>query len=329
MSRRLVLMVVMSILGLGTLPIWAQQQPRVAVVGFLVPSIPENHPALETLRNRLRELGYVKGQNIKYEYRSAQGELGRLPGLAEELARLKVDVIVAATEPAIWAAKNATTTIPIVMVAYSSDPTASRLVDSFGRPGGNLTGIFTRDSELLGKRLELLKETIPGLSLVTVFWDSYSAQGSAQGERDELKRAAHPLKVQLEFVEIRAPSETSAAFTAARKRKAQAVMILLSPALYVRNARIAQEALANRLPLMGFPHDFTRAGGLITYGTDLRDNYYRVAYFIDELLKGTKPSNLPVEQVAIPKLVVNTKTAKALGIKIPESILVRADEVIR
>src|SRR5215813_6492334 len=267
MSRRLLLLLIVPILGLVIHVVWAGQKARVSVVGLLVPSIPRNHPALETLRKRLHELGYVEGQNIRYEFRSAQGQLARLPGLAEELVRANVDVIVAATDSAIVAAKNATRTIPIVIVATSSDPTTSRLVQSFSRPGGNVTGIFTGDSELLGKRLELLKETLPALSRVAVMWDV----SSDPRKREELGQAAHSLKLQLELVEIRAPLDTDAGFRAARKKQAEAVMILLSPALYVRSAVIAQEALANRLPLMGFAHDFTRAGGLLTYGTDLRD----------------------------------------------------------
>jgi putative ABC transport system substrate-binding protein len=197
--------------------------------------------------------------------------------------------------------------------------------DSFGRPGGNLTGIFTLDSELIGKRLEILKETMPGLSRVAVFWDSFSTPN----ERDEIERAAHSLKIRLEFVEFRAPYDTKAAIKAAKRKNAEAVVNLMSPALVARSTQIARDALENRLPLMAFPHDFTRAGGLISYGTDLRDNYYRVAYFIDRLLKGTKPRDLPVEQRATLKLVVNLKTAKALGISIPQSVLLRADEVIR
>lgn len=325
MSRRVLLLVIMLILGLISFLAWGQQHSRVPVVGILVPSIPQNHPALEALRSGLRDLGYVEPQSIKYEYRSAKGQLDRLPGLAEELARLKVDVIVAATDPAIRAAKNASTTIPVVMIAYSSDPTASRLVESFSRPGGNATGIYTRDSELLAKRLELLKETIPGLSRVAVFWDSFSVPN----ERAELERAAHALKVQLEFVDIAEPYDTNAAFKVAKKKKVEVVMILVSPMLYLRNVRIAHEALAHGMPLMGFPHDFTRSGGLMTYGTDLRDNYYRLAHFVDALLKGAKPGDLPIDQVAIPKLVVNLKTAKALGITIPQSVLLRADEVIQ
>ena len=321
MSRRLFLLVVVAILTLVSLPTWAQQHNGVTVVGILVPGIGVNHPAVVTLRSRLRELGYVEGQNIRYEFRTAQGEVDRLPGLAQELIRLNVDVIVAATESAIWAVKNATTKIPIVMVVYS-DPVASRLVNSFNRPGGNVTGIFTLDSELEGKRLELLKETIPGLSKVAVLWDSFSTRN----ESDELERAARSLKIQLEFIEFRAPYDAKAAINAAKSKNAQAAMNLMSPALIARSTQVGQEALANGLPLMAFPHDFTRAGGLISYGTDLRDNYYRAAYFVDKLLKGAQPSDLPVERRATLKLLVNLKTAKALGITIPQSVLLRADE---
>jgi len=323
-QRLFVLAIAFSLAILATIGN-AQQPEKVPVVGILVPSIGPDHPLIVTLHKRLRELGYMNGQNIKFEFRSAQNHLDRLPGLAEELVRLKVDVILAAVEPSIWAAKNATGTIPIVMVAYAADPASSGLVDSLGRPGGNLTGVFTREPELVGKRLELLKEAVPGLLRVAVFWDSFASRK----EHDELGRAALALGIQLELEELRAPYDFKEAFRTAKRKKAGAVMTLSSSVFYVRNAQIAEQALANRLPLMGYAHEFTRAGGLITYGTDFRDNYYRAAYFVDRLLKGVKPGKLPVEEMENFKLVVNLKTAKALGITIPQSILLRADEVIR
>ena len=303
----------------------AQQSNHVPVVGVLMISLGPDHPLMQTLWKRLRELGYVDGQNIRFEFRGAQGQKDRLPDLARELARLKVDVILAGTEPAIWAAKDATGTIPIVMVAYASDPAASGLIDSFGRPGGNLTGIFTRETDLVGKRVELLKEAIPGLTRVAVLWDSFSRAG----ERDELAGAARALGIQLDLMELKAPYNFQAALRKAKKKGAGAIITLFSPPFYVQSTQIAEAALASRLPMTGSTHEVTRAGGLISYGTDFQDNYYRAAYFIDRLLKGAKPSDLPVEQAAIFKLVVNLKTAKTLGIAIPQSILLRADEVIK
>lgn len=303
----------------------AQQPEKVPVVGILVPSIGPDHPLIVTLRKRLRELGYVDGQNIRFEFRGAQGQVNRLPRLAEELVRLKVDVIFTAVEPAIWAVKKATSTIPIAMIAYSDDPTASGLIDSLSRPGGNITGIFTRQPELSAKRLELLKEALPGLSRVAVFWDAFSSRR----EREEVERAARALGIQVEFQELRAPEDLMAAFRTAKKRGAGAVITLYAPTFYVNRARVAEAALENRLPVTGYAHELTRTGGLITYGTDVSDNYYRIAYFIDRILKGSKPGDLPVEESAKFQLVVNLKTAKVLGITIPQSILLRADEVIR
>ena len=236
MIRRLLSLAIA--LGLAILAsIGSAQQPRtIPVVGILVPSIGPDHPLLDTLRNRLRELGYVDGQSIRYEFRGAQSHLDRLPGLAEELVRSKVDVILAATEPAVLAAKDATTTIPIVMVAYASDPAASGLIDSFGRPGGNVARIFTREPELLGKRLELLKEAIPGLSRVVVFWDSFSTSK----ERDWLKQAAPSLGIRLDFMELRVPYDLKAAVRTAKTNKAGAIMIMFSPALFIYTERRSQ-----------------------------------------------------------------------------------------
>ena len=325
MIRRLFLLAIAF--GLATLATTgiAQQPKKLPVIGILVPSISPDHPLIATLHKRLRELGYVDGQNIRFEFRGAQGEMDRLPGLAQELVQLKVDAILAVTEPAIWAAKKATSTIPIAMIAYSDDPTASGLVDSLSRPGGNITGIFTRQPELGAKRLELLKEAVPGLSRAAVFWNAFSSRR----ERKEVERAAHALGIQVEFQELRAPEDFMAAFRTAKKRGAGAVITLYAPTFFINRARVAEAALANRLPVTGYAHEMTRAGGLITYGTDVADNYNRIAYFIDRLLKGTKPSDLPVEESAKFQLVVNLKTAKALGITIPQSILLRADEVIR
>lgn len=222
------------------------------------------------------------------------------------------------------AARNATTSIPIVMVAYTFDPLASGLIDSVGRPGGNLTGISSRAPELAGKRLELLKEAIPGLTRVAVLWDAL-----ARDQVEELNSAARSLGIQLELLELHAPYDFKTSFKIAKKKRAGAVIVLTSTAFYSQRVAIAQQALENRLPVTSYAHELTRAGGLVSYGPDLLDSFYRVAYFIDRLLKGAKPSELPVEQASNFKLVVNLKAAKALGVTIPESILLRADEVIR
>ncbi len=324
MIRSLLVFTLTLILGLAPAAMWAQQPSRTVVLGMLALSIGPSDLLMDAMRDGLRRLGYVEGQNIRIEFRSAQGKPERLPGLAEELVRLKVDVIVAGTEPAIRAAQRATSTIPIVMVGYVYDPVASGLIDSYGRPGGNVTGVFTRIPELVGKRLQLLKEVVPHLSRVAVFWDSFG-----QRELDEVEPAARTLGLQVTLVKLRAPYDFQAAFKSARKKKAAAVVLLFSPEFYVARAQIAALAIENRLPVAASTSQYTEAGGLLSYGPDNVEAYHRVAYFVDRLLKGAKPSDLPVEQSATFTLVVNFKTAEALGITIPESILLQPDEVIR
>ena len=324
MRRRLLLFTLTLILGLAPGATWAQQPSRAALVGVLVPSIGANDPLIDAMRDGLRQLGYVEGQNLRIEFRSAQGKVERLPGLAEELVRLKVDVIVAGADPAIRAARRATHTIPIVIVGYVYDPVASGLIDSYGRPGGNLTGVFTRISELVGKRLQLLKEVVPHLSSVAVFWDAFGRR-----ELDEVEPAARSLGLQVTLVELRAPYNFKSAFKIAKKHKANAVVLLFSSEFYVARAQIAASALELGVPTAAGSSQYTEAGGLLSYGPEGVDAYHRVAYFVDRILKGAKPSELPVEQSATFRLVVNQKTADALGLTIPQSVLLRADEVIR
>jgi ABC-type uncharacterized transport system substrate-binding protein len=289
-----------------------------------VPSISANDSLIEAMRSGLRESGYVEGQNIRIEFRSAQGKLERLQSLAEELVRLKVDVIVAGADPAIQAARRATKTIPIVMVGYVYDPVTSGLIDSYGKPGGNLTGIFTRISELVGKRLQLLKEVIPNLSHVAVFWDSLG-----QSELTEIKPAARSLNLHVTLMNLRAPYDFQTAFKTAKEKKAGAVVLLFSSRFYVARAQIAAAALKAKLATATGTGEYTEAGALLSYGPEGVDAYHRVGYFVDRLLKGAKPSELPVEQAGAFKLVVNLKTADALGLTVPESILLRADKLIR
>ena len=322
--RGLVLLGIVVTLGLVPAATRAQQSAKTAVVGVLVPSIGPSDSLIEALRSGLRNLGYVEGQNIRIEFRSAQGKLERLPGLAEELVRLKVDLIVAGADPAIQAARQATETIPIVMVGYVYDPVTSGLIESYGKPGGNLTGVFARISELVGKRFQLLKEAIPNLSRVAVFWDS-----SGQSEIDEVEPAARSLGLHVHFLKLQPPYDFQGAFKIAKKKKAGAVVLLFSSEFYVRRVRIAATALEFGLPTATGTSEYTEAGGLLSYGPEGVDAYHRVGYFVDRLLKGAKPSDLPVEQTAEFKLVVNLKTAKVLGLAIPESILLRADKVIR
>ena len=201
---------------------------------------------------------------------------------------------------------------------------AAGLVSSLGRPGGNITGIFTHAPELVAKRLELLKEAVPGLSRVAIFWDSYGRR-----QLGDIEPASRSLGIELQLIELTTPYDLKAAFKAARQQRASAVVLLYSPVFYVERDRIAQQALENRLPVIGYVAELTRAGLFMSYGSDGRSTFYRVAYFIDRLLKGVKPDDLPVEQPTKFELVVNLKTAKALGLTVPQSILLRADEVVR
>jgi putative tryptophan/tyrosine transport system substrate-binding protein len=324
MRRTLILLSVALALGLSPAATPAQQPNRVAIVGVLVPSIGPRDSLIDAMRSGLRELGYVEGQNVRIEFRSAEGKLDRLPVLAEELVRLKVDVIVAGADPAIRAARRATTTIPIVMVGYVYDPVASGLIDSYGKPGGNLTGVFARISELVGKRFEILKEVVPNLSRVAVFLDVLG-----QSELGEVEPAARSLGLQVIIVHLQAPYDFRAAFNTAKRKKADAVVLLFSSEFYGARNEISASALKVKLATATGSSQYTEAGGLLSYGPEGLDVYHRVAYFVDRLLKGARPSDLPVEQTAAFRLVVNLKTAEALGLTIPPSILLRADTVIR
>ena len=324
MIRGLVLISIAVTLGLVPAATPGQQTGPVPLVGVLVPSIGPTDSLIEAMRSGLHDLGYVEGQNIRIEFRSAQGKFERLPALAEELVRLKVDLIVAGADPAIQAALRATHTIPVVMVGYVYDPVASGLIDSYGKPGRNLTGVFTRISELVGKRFQLLKEAVPNLSRVAVFWHA-----SGQSELAEVEPAARSLGLHLTYLKLRSPYDFESAFKTAKRKKAGAVILLFSSEFYVRRARIAAAALQFGLPTATGTGEYTEAGGLLSYGPEGVDAYHRVAYFVDRLLRGAQPSELPVEQTAEFKLLVNLKTAEALGLTIPESILLRADKAIR
>ena len=304
--------------------VWAQQSHPVPVVGVLMVTAGPTDGPVQALRKGLRQLGYVEGENIRIEYRSADGRADRLAPMARELSELKVDVMVTGSESSARAAQQATGTIPIVAVLSDHDPVASGLVNSLSRPGSNITGVFSRQSELVGKRLELLKEVLPRVSRVAVFWDSYS-----QRQFDELQQAARSLRVQLQSIELRDPYDFKAAFRGAKQRKAGALVVLFSPVFYRDRAQIAALALEAGLPTMNQEESWVAAGGLISYGPTIANTFGRAAYFVDRLLKGAKPSNLPVEQATDFKLTINLRTAKALQLSIPESIVLRADEVIK
>lgn len=300
------------------------QSTRVPVVGLLMVVAGVNDSAVEALREGLRGLGYVEGRNFRFEHRSAEGHPERLAGLAEELVRLKVDVIVTGTDAATRAAKQASTTIPIVVVLPEDDPMAAGFIESFNHPGGNITGLTVRNSQLVGKRLELLKEILPGLSRVAVLSDPL-----VRGEVEQIRPAARALGVEIRLLEVNARYDFDNAFSRAQRQKVGAVMLLSSPQVYGRRLQLGALALKHRLPVESPFHELTRAGGLMSYSTGVSDGFFRSAYYVDQLLKGAKASDLPFEQTANIKFIVNLRTADALGIKVPQSILLRVDEVIQ
>ncbi len=304
----------------------AAQQPRVPRIGFLSPSSAAS-PTLEAFRQGLRELGYLEGQSIAIESRWAEGRYERLPDLATELVRLNVDIILATNTAATLAAKRATTTIPIVVGAAGADPVKDGLVASLARPGGNVTGLSLLARELNGKRLQLLKEAIPGLSRVAVLWNPNNVT-SAPSLKDT-EAAARSLALRLQPLEVRGPNELDGAFQAATMGRARALLAVPDPMFLVHRTRIADLALKTRLPMMAAETGFAHAGGLMVYGPNIPDNFRRAATYVDKILKGAKPADLPVEQPTRFEFVINLKTAKALGLTFPPSIMVRADQVIQ
>ena len=280
----------------------------------------------QAFRQGLRELGYVEGKNILLEFRHAQGKLDRLPSLAAELVRLKVDIIVSGGPATTRPAKEATSTIPIVMT-QDNDPVATGVVTSLAQPGGNITGLSTLAPEISGKRLEILTEIIPKLSRVAVFGAS-TVLGQVQMLR-ELELAAGALKVKVQYLDVLEAKDLEPAFTAARKGKAQAVLVLSSPALNSQRAEIVGLATQSRLPAIYSQTEYMDAGGLMYYGTNTPDLFRRAAIYVDKILKGAKPSDLPVEQPKKFEFIMNLKAAKQIGLTIPPNVLVRADRVIK
>jgi putative ABC transport system substrate-binding protein len=298
----------------------AQQSGRVYRVGLLGIGEPQ------VLRQILREAGYVEGQNLAIEWRNAEGRPERFGDLAADLVRLKVDVIVAANPAATIAAKNATASIPIVMV-NTPDPVQLGLVASLGRPGGNITGTTSLSADLSVKQLELLKEAIPQAARVAVLWNPINPWHRLALKAAE--SAARSLVVQLHSVEVRVAEELEGAFTAMTKARADAVLVLSDPMTFFHRARIADLAAKRRLPTMHGVRGYVDAGGLMSYWANQADLYRRVASYVDRILKGAKPGDLPIEQPTKYELVINLKTAKALGLTIPPSVLARADEIIQ
>jgi putative ABC transport system substrate-binding protein len=303
-----------------------QARAKVARIGLLSSFSPsDTAPWHQAFRQGLSDLGWAEGKNISIEYRFADGRSDRLPDLAADLVHSKVDIIVASVQPDALAARKATRAIPIVM-ASSSDPVSSGLVESLARPGGNVTGLSQMSIELGGKRLELLKRIVPELSLVAVLWNPQSAASSFYWKEIELP--ARQLGIQLQSLEVRSPNEFDNAFLDAARASAGALFIMPDPLTVTNLKRLADLAAKSRLPSIIHISEFADAGGLMAYGPDRADLYRRAATYVDKILKGAKPGDLPVELPTKFELVINMKTAKAIGITIPQSVLLRADRVI-
>jgi putative tryptophan/tyrosine transport system substrate-binding protein len=326
MSRRRFL--VTSLAGALATPLaaGAQQAGKVWRVGILsTGSASSGLPLTKVFQEQLRELGYIEGQNVVFEFRYADGDNDRLPGLAEELVRLKVDVLVTAGTPAAVAAKNATSMIPIV-TAIVADPVGAGLVTSLARPGGNVTGIANLDDELAGKRLALLMEAVPGLSRVAIMWKTGNpAHKTALREAEVVARARD---VKLQPVDVRGPSEFQEAFSIMARSRVGALIVTADSMFNMHTTQLVDVATKSRLPTMFWRKDFVAAGGLMSYGTIYSDLQRRAAIYVDRIAKGAKPADLPLEQATKFELVINLKTAKALGLTIPPSLLARADQVI-
>src|SRR6266550_1318492 len=308
-------------------PAKAQQPKKVPEIGFLAATSPSIESArVAAFQQGLHELGYVEGKNIVIEWRWAEGKFDRLPDLAAELVRLDVDVIVTGGSTSTGAAKKATTTVPIVM-AQVNDPVGSGFVVSLAHPGGNMTGLSTLVPELSGKRLELLKEVVPRLSRMAGFGDS-TAPGNAQALK-ETELAARAFKVQVQYLDIVGSKKIESSFREASKGRADAVFVLGTPVLISQRKQIAELAVKNRLPAMYGQPEYVEDGGLMSYGVSVVDLYRRAATYVDKILKGAKPADLPVEQPIKFELIINLKAAKQIGLTIPPNVLVRADKVIK
>jgi putative ABC transport system substrate-binding protein len=330
MSGKIFLWLLATVLLITLASARAQQPKKIYRMGYLSASDPARDLArAEAIRLALRELGYIEGQDIATEYRYAEGKRDRYPELAAELVRLRVDIlVVAGADPVVQAAKNATKTIPIVMGGAGSDPVEIGLVESRARPGGNVTGLTNLTGELGGKRLELLKEAVPKVTRVAVLHDPATLAG-VQQVKEVLPVAARALKLTLQLWEVRAADDFERVFAALNKQRPDGLYVSLGPLMNANRKRIADYALKSRLPSIHVRREFVDAGGLMFYGADLADSYRRVAYFVDRILKGAKPADLPVEQPTKFELVINLKTAKQIGVTIPPDVLARATKIIR
>jgi len=324
---RLLLLTVAFNFALATTSAPAQQSDKIPTVGYLAGAVRSDDPIIAALRQGLRELGYVEGRTIRIEFRTAQGHDDRLPQLAQELVQLKADVIVVATPQSARAIQRATATTPIVIALF--DPLAAGLVADLAHPDGNITGLSSMSPELSAKRLQLLREMLPRLKRVAVISSPGSLTLTPTRMIEDLKAAALSMSLDLNFVSARTSQELGGAFSAANQTHAQAVYLFESALFYSQRATLARLALQSRLPAIYGTRAFAEEGGLMSYGVNYPDQLRRAAGYVDKILKGAKPGDLPIAQPSTFELVVNLKTAKSLGITIPESIVLRADKVIR
>ena len=329
MTKRMILLKKITLLALCSLllapcsAVEAQQPKKVPRIGYLVPT--SSSPYIQAFRQGLRDLGYTEGKNILIEYRYAEGKPDRYPSLVAELVQLKVDILFTSSPGMIRAAKHLTKTIPIVMVS-TVDPVAAGYVDSFARPGGNITGLSRLTQELSGKRLELLKEVIPTLSSVGIL--EVATAGPAMSKQYE--PGARALNIQLQSLQVRGPApDIDGAFQAAPKGPTSALITVRNPVLIPHSNRIVDLAMKNRLPSMYETSDSVEAGGLLSYSSNDVENFRRAASYVDKILKGAKPADIPVEQPTKFELVINLKTAKQIGLTIPNSVLAKTDRVIK
>jgi len=328
MARKIIAVVWLFGFALATFRVAEAQQPaRIGRITYLSgTSSSANSARVEAFRQGLHELGYVEGKNIVIEWRYAEGKLDRLPELAEEQVRLKVDVIVSTGPGPTRSAKRATVTIPIVM-AFDDDPVGSGFVANLARPGGNVTGLSNLAPEISGKRLELLKEIVPRLTRVAFLGDV--TRPSTAQSLTEMNLAADAVRVQLQYHEVQGPKDIEIAFRAANKDRADALLVLSSGMLLSQRRQIINLAIKDRLPTIYPQSEFVEDGGLMFYGASVTDLFRRAATYVDKILKGAKPADLPVEQPTRFELVTNLKAAKQIGLAIPPNVLARADKVIR
>ena len=322
---------VLTLLALGTAPFVAEarQPARLARIGFLAFDLTGNPRGSGPFHQGLHELGYVEGRNVVIEYRDAEGKVERLPALAAELVALEADVIVAPTIVASLAAKRTTKTVPIVFAGIA-DPVADGLVTSLARPGGNVTGLSNLAPELVGKWLELLKQAVPGVSRIAVLWQpGVGGERTAREMHERANAAARTLGLRLQYVEARGPADLDGAFSEMVRAHAEALAVLGNVLFFYERRRLAELAAKYRLPAVYSSRFYVDAGGLMCYGASLADLLRRAATYVDKILKGAKPGDLPVERPTKFELVVNLKSAKSIGLVLPPSLLERADEVIQ